>query len=489
MNKLSAWSIRNPIPTIVLFLVLVLAGIMGFRSLGINNMPDIDIPTVIVTVTQPGAAPSELETQVTRIIEDSVVGLGDVDHVRSTVNEGVSTTNVEFALGTDTDRAVDDVGNAVSGIRANLPADAEEPVVQRLDISGGAILTFVLKAPAMSPQEISWFIDNEVAKAALSVSGVSKIERAGGVEREIRVRLDPDRMMALGITAAEISQQLRDVNTDQPGGRVTIGSGEQTVRTLGAAASADALGDTSLTLSDGRVIRLSDVGRVEDSWAEPRQSALLNGEDVVAFSVYRTVGSSEVHVTEAVRETVAEIDRAREDVSIEEVTSSTQFVEEGYDAALEALWIGALLAIVVVWLFLRDWRATFVSGVALPLSLIPTFAVMGAFGVTLNSVTLLALSLVVGILVDDAIVEIENIVRHMRQSGKNAYHSAMEAADEIGLAVVATSATIVAVFLPVAFMPGIPGQFFLSFAIAACVSVTFSLLVARTLTPLMGAFS
>ncbi|MBZ9719197.1 efflux RND transporter permease subunit [Mesorhizobium sp. AD1-1] len=488
MNNLSSWSIRNPIPTIVLFLVLTLAGVLGFINLGINNMPDMDIPTVTVTVMQASAAPSELETQVTRIVEDAVAGLGNVDHIRSTVKEGVSTTNVEFALGTDTQKAANDVRNAVASIRASLPADIQEPLVQELNVSGGAILTFVVTAPSMNPQAVSWFVDNDVAKSVLSVHGASKIERAGGVDREIRVALDPDRMMALGITAAEVNQQLREVNTDQPGGRATIGGSEQAIRTLGAARTIEALAGTRLTLSDGRTARLKDIGLVEDSWAEPRQRARLGDAEVVAFSVYRTVGSSELDVAEAVREKVKELDQEHDDVAIREVTSSTTFVEESYAAALEALWIGALLAVIVIWLFLRDWRATLISAVALPMSLIPTFAVMSAFGLSLNNITLLALALVVGILVDDAIVEIENIVRHMRQTGKSVYEAAMEAADEIGLAVVATTATIVAVFLPVAFMPGLPGQFFRNFAIAACVSVAFSLLVARMLTPLMGAY-
>jgi HAE1 family hydrophobic/amphiphilic exporter-1 len=426
VRNLSSWSIRHPIPTIVLFLVLMLAGVAGFRNLGVNNLPDMDIPTVTVTVQQAGAAPSELETQVTRIVEDAVAGLGNVDHIRSTVNEGVSTTNVEFALGTPTQKAAHDVRNAVSGIRANLPADIQEPLVQELDVSGGAIATFVVSAPAMNPQELSWFVDNDVAKAVLSANGVSRIERAGGVDREIRVALDPDRMMAVGITAAEISQQLREVNTNQPGGRATIGGGEQTIRALGAVPTVEGLADIRFALPDGRTIRLKDVARVEDSWAERRQLARLDGEEVVAFSVYRTVGSSEVDVAAAVRDKINEIDQPRGDVSIQEVTSSTAHVEESYFAALEALGLGALLTVIAIWLFLRDGRATFIGAVALPTSLIPTFAVVNALGISLNNITLLALALMVGILVDDAIVEIENIVRHMRQSGKSVYQAAMK---------------------------------------------------------------
>jgi len=487
MNGISSWSIRNPVPTTVLFVALTLAGLLGFAGLRTNDFPDIDLPAVTVTVGQPGAAPSELETQVTRIVEDAVAGVNDVDHITSTVDEGTSTTMVQFLISTNVDRATNDVRNAISSVQAKLPSAAEQPVIQRALSTGGAILTFVVEAPGKSPEELSWFVENDIAKRLLAVRGVAKVERAGGVDRAIRVRLDPNRLVALGLTAGRISQALASVNVDQPGGRMTIGAREQTVRTVGGAATLEAVADVNVALSDGVGVRLGDLGSVKDGGTEPRQRARLDGRSVVAFSVYRTIGSSEVDVTRNVRAVIAAMN-GNADARMEEVTSSTGFITQSYDASIEALWIGALLAIAVVWLFLRDLRATIVASVALPLSLIPTFAVMDWFDVSLNTITLLALSLVVGILVDDAIVEIENIVRHMRQSGKSAYLSAIEAADEIGLAVLATTMTLVAVFLPVAFMPGIPGKIFASFAIATCVSVLFSLLVARTLTPLLGAY-
>ncbi|SEP70248.1 hydrophobic/amphiphilic exporter-1, HAE1 family [Faunimonas pinastri] len=488
MNGISSWSIRHPVPTIVLFLVLTIAGAVSFLRLRTNSMPDIDLPVVVVTVTQPGAAPSELETQVTRIVEDALAGLGNVDHISSTVSDGASTTSIQFTLGTNIDRATNDVRNAVSSVESSLPAAANQPIIQRVEATDVAILTYVVEAPGMRPDELSWFVDNDIAKAMLSVGDVSKITREGGVDRAIRVKLDPDRLMALGVTAAEVSQTLAKVNVNQPGGRATLGTGEQSIRTLGSVATVKGLADTRIALSNGNSVRLSDLGQVEDTWEEPRQRARFNGKEVVAVSVFRSVGSSEVDVTRNVRARVQRFMQEHPDVRLDEVTTSTDFVLAGYDAALESLWIGALLAVIVVWMFLRDIRATIVSAIALPLSLIPTFAVMYAVDESLNTMTLLALSLVVGILVDDAIVEIENIVRHMRESGKRAYQAAIEAADEIGLAVVATTSTIIAVFLPVAFMPGIPGKIFRSFALAACVSVFFSLLVARTLTPLVGAY-
>ncbi|WP_454918731.1 efflux RND transporter permease subunit [Xanthobacter sediminis] len=488
MSKISAWAIRNPVPTLVLFLLLNLAGVVGFLKLRINDMPDLDIPSVSVTVRLVGAAPAEMETQVTRLVEDSVSGLGNVDHIRSTINEGVSATSIEFALGTDVDRATNDVRNAVDSIRLNLPDDIVGPTVQRVDDTGQPILTFIVDAPQMAPDDLSWFVDNDVAKAVLSVTGVSRIERAGGVDPEIRVRLDPDRLMAYGITASEVSEQLKAQNINEPGGRLTLEGGEQAIRTLGSTPDLKTLAERHLILKGERMVRLKELGTVARSWAEPRQRARFDAREVIGFSVYRSVGTGEVGVTRAVRENVAAFAARHPEVAIREVTSSTDDVLEGCAAAIEALIIGATLAILVVWVFLRDVRATLISSLALPLSLLPTFGVMLLLNQSLNSITLLAIALVVGILVDDAIVEIENIVRHMRQSGKTAYAAALEAADEIGLAVVATTFSIIAVFLPVGLIPGIAGEIFKAFAIAVSTSVFFSLVVARMLTPLMAAY-
>ncbi|HEX2841341.1 efflux RND transporter permease subunit [Hyphomicrobium sp.] len=366
MSQISAWAIRNPVPTIVLFLLLSLSGVVSFSKLRINDMPDIDIPAVNVSVGRTGAAPTEMETQITRLVEDSVSGLGNVEHVRSTVTEGLSTTSIEFTLGTNIDRATDDVRNAVNSIRSFLPADVHEPTVQRIDATGQPILTFIVDAPTMAVDDLSWFVDNDVAKAMLSVRGVSKIERAGGVDQEIRVRLDPDRLMALGITAFEVSEELRAQNVNQPGGRMTLGSGEQAVRTLGSAESVETLARTRLVLKGGRTVLLSELGVIERSWAEPRQRARFDDKEVIGFSLYRSVGTGEVAVTRAVRSKVAAFAAKHPEIAIREVTSSTDEVIEGYSAAIEALLIGAALAVFVVWLFLRDTRATLISTVALP---------------------------------------------------------------------------------------------------------------------------
>ncbi|MBP7705191.1 MAG: efflux RND transporter permease subunit [Caulobacter sp.] len=487
MRNISSWSIRNPIPVIMLFVMLTLAGISGFNAMRINNNPDVDFPLIYVNAARPGAAPSEMETQVTRLIEDKISGLSGVRHMRSTVTDGVSVTVIEFELSTDVEKATNDVRNAMSIVRSDLPQDMQEPIVQRIDITGDPLITWVVRSPTMTPEQLSWFVDNEISRNLLAVQGVGEVNRLGGVEREIRIDLDPDRLASFGVTAATVSQALVNVNNDLPGGRVTVGGSERAIRTLGAAGSVQELADTRVPLASGSSVRLGDLGRIEDGWTEPRSRARYDGQEVVTFNFLRSREASEVKVAELVRKEIAKIDEAHPELVIEQINANVEFAEESYIASLEAVGLGALLAVIVVWLFLRDWRATLIAAVAMPLSLIPTFAVLEPLGQSLNMITLLALSLTIGILVDDAIVEIENIVRHMR-GGKAPYPAAMEAADEIGLAVVATTLTIVAVFAPVGFMPGIIGQFFKAFALAACVSVLFSLVVARTLTPLMGAY-
>jgi HAE1 family hydrophobic/amphiphilic exporter-1 len=486
-GNISAWAIKAPIPSIILFVLLTAAGMLGFSKLGINQFPDTDIPLVTVTVTQAGASPAELETQVARIVEDAVATVGDVVHITSTMNDGVSSTQIEFVFGKDIDRAVSDVRDAVTRVRGDLPGDIQEPVISRNTTSGGAMMTFTVKAPGRTDEELSWFVDNEIAKRLLMVAGVGRVTRVGGVDREIQIVLKPEWLEAYGVTAAEISRQLDAINVDVPGGKASIGQSEQSIRTLGSARTLEDLRGLQIALRDGRSVRLSDLGEIVDGTAERTQEALVDGERVVTFQVVRAVGSSSVDVAESVEQAVAQIGAENPEVQIALFHSTVEFTKEGYYASIEALILGALLAVIVVFWFLGDWRATLISAVAMPLSVIPTFFFMQWLGYSLNLITLLGLSLVVGILVDDAIVEVENIVRHIRM-GKKPYEAALEAADEIGLAVVATTFAIVAVFVPVAFMGGVPGQFFRQFGISVAIAVVLSLLVARLITPVMGAY-
>ena len=485
--NVSSWSIRNPIPAILLFILLTLAGVMAFRAMKIQNFPDIDLPTVTVTASLPGASPSQLETDVARKIENSIATVQGVRHIYTKVQDGTVNITTEFRLEKPTQEAVDEVRDAVSRVRADLPADLRDPIISRLNLAGMPILTYTIASNRLDAEALSWFVDNTVAKSLLTVPGVGAVSRVGGVSREIRVELDPLRLLALNATAADISRQLRQIQQEASGGRTDIGGLEQSVRTIGTVESAAEIARMDIVLSDGRRVRLDQVATVSDTVAEQRSAALLNGRPVVGFEVSRARGAGEVEVAEGVRAQLEKLKAEHPHVQIVEAFNFVDPVLENYQGSMHLLIEGAALAVLVVFLFLRDWRATLVSAAALPLSIIPAFLAMYLFGFTINVVTLLSLSLVVGILVDDAIVEIENIMRHLRM-GKSPYQAAMEAADEIGLAVIATTFTLIAVFLPTAFMSGVPGKFFVQFGWTAAIAVFFSLVVARMLTPMMAAY-
>jgi hydrophobe/amphiphile efflux-1 (HAE1) family protein len=485
--NISAWSIRNPVPAILLFVVLTYLGLVGFAKLKIINFPDIEVPTITVTASLEGAAPSQLETEVARKIEDQIATLGGVEHVRTTVTEGSVSISVEFTIDKDSEEALNQVRNAVDSARSELPSALTTPVVSKTTTAGGAILTYVAQAENMDESELSWFVDNDVTKTLLSVAGVGKVARTGGVDREVHVNLNPVLMAGLGVNASDVAAQLKKVQQEASGGRGDIGDAVQSIRTLGRVATPEEVAQLDIPVTDGKHIKLNQVAMVSDTIAERSSYATLDGKPVVSFAITRTKGYSEVQVANDVRKALVSFSKTHPQVKITEAFNGVKPVEDNFEGSMHLLYEGALLAILVVWWFLRDWRATLVSTVALPLSIIPTFAVMLYADFSLNVLTLLAMALVVGILVDDAIVEIENIVRHLRM-GKTPYQAAMEAADEIGFAVIATTFTLVAIFLPTAFMGGIPGKFFKQFGVTAAVAVMASLLVARLLTPMMAAY-
>ena len=485
--NVSAWSIRNPIPAVLLFILLTLLGLYAFSNMKVQQFMDLDLPTVTVSASLPGAAPAQMETEVARKIENSVATLQGIKHIYTKVQDGSAIVTVEFRLEKPTQEAVDDVRDAVSRIRSDLPADLKDPVVSKVNLSGSPILTYTVASSRMDDEALSWFVDNTVSKALLAVRGVGAVSRVGGVSREVRVELDPARLLALRVSAAEVSRQVRQIQQEAAGGRSDIGGIEQSVRTIGTVQSAAELAAMEIPLADGRRVRLGQLATVSDTVAEQRSAALLNGLPVVGFEIVRSRGAGEVEVAGGVRAALEKLKAANPDITVTEAFNFVDPVIENFNGSMALLIEGAVLAVLVVWLFLRDWRATFVSATALPLSVIPTFAAMYFMGFTLNVVTLLSLSLVVGILVDDAIVEVENIMRHLRM-GKSPFEAAMEAADEIGLAVIATTFTLIAVFLPTAFMSGVPGKFFVQFGWTAAIAVFFSLVVARMLTPMMAAY-
>ncbi|MBC7941508.1 MAG: efflux RND transporter permease subunit, partial [Chitinophagaceae bacterium] len=486
--NVSAWCIRNPIPSVLLFIMLTLVGLMGFKAMKVQQFPDIDLPTVNVTASLPGAAPAQLETEVARKIENAVASIQGLKNIYTKVQDGVATVTAEFRLEKPTQEALDDVRAAVQRVRSDLPADLRDPVISKIELSGSPILTYTVSSTKMDEESLSWFVDNEITKAMLAVRGVGSVARVGGVTREVQVNVDPAKLLALNATAADISRQLRAVQQEASGGRVDVGGIEQSVRTIATVKSAAELAALEVALSDGRRVRLDQVASVTDTVAEKRSTALLNGNPVVGFEIVRSRGAGETDVADGVRAALAKFSADRPDVTVTEAFNFVDPVVENFHGSMYLLLEGAVLAVIVVWLFLRDWRATLVAATALPLSIVPTFAAMHyLFDFSLNTVTLLSLSLVVGILVDDAIVEIENIMRHLRM-GKTPFEAAMEAADEIGLAVIATTFTLIAVFLPTAFMAGVPGKFFVQFGWTAAIAVFFSLVVARMLTPMMAAY-
>jgi multidrug efflux pump subunit AcrB len=485
--NVSAACIRNPVPAVMLFVLLTLGGLASFSAMKVQNFPDLDLPTVTVSASLPGASPPQLETEVARKLENSVATLQGLKHITTTVQDGAVTMTLEFRLEKPLDEALDDTRSAISKVRSDLPADLRDPIVTKLELAASPIQAFTVASDSRDEEALSWFVDDTVAKRLLAVPGVGAVNRVGGVSREIAVALDPVKLQSLGATASDISRQLRAVQRESAGGRTDLGSGEQPVRTLGNVPSAAELRSMELALSDGRRIRLDQVAKITDTVAEPRALALLDGKPVVGFEVTRSRGASEVETGAGVKKALAELNAANPDLKFTQAFDFVKPVEEEFHGSMNLLYEGAALAVLVVWLFLRDWRATFISAVALPLSAIPTFIGMYLFGFTLNVVSLLALSLVVGILVDDAIVEVENIVRHLRM-GKTPYQAAMEAADEIGLAVIATTFALIAVFLPTAFMSGVVGRFFKQFGWTAALAVFASLVVARMLTPMMAAY-
>ncbi|MES2537693.1 MAG: efflux RND transporter permease subunit [Pseudomonadota bacterium] len=489
----SSLSIKNPIPAIMLFTLLTLAGLLSYRASAVQDFPDIELPIVLVTATLSGAAPAQLETEVARKLEDSIATLQGIKNIYTKVLDGQVQLTIEFVLERQISEAVNEVRDAVARVRADLPSELRDPTVSKIPTAGRVVLTFTA-APAsgdagarLDQQELSWFVDNTVSKRLLSVPGVGSVKRMGGVSREVRVELDTAKMAALNVAALDVSRRLRLVQQEAPGGRGDVSGAEQSVRTIATVKTAAELAMLDIPLADGRHLRLDQVARVTDTVAEPRAIATQDGQTVVGFEVFRTKGASELDVARGARTAIAELRAAHPNITLRQVIDNAKPVEENFIGSMELLYEGALLAVLVVWWFLRDWRATLVAAAALPLSVIPTFLGLSYFGYTLNTVTLLSLALVVGVLVDDAIVEIENITRHLRM-GKTPMQAAMEAADEIGMAVIATTFALVAVFLPTAFMGGVPGLFFKQFGWTAVLAIIASLMVARLLTPMMAAY-
>lgn len=484
--NIATWSIRNPLPVILLFVLMTLAGLQGFQTLRIQNLPDLALPTVSVSLVQPGAAPAQLETEVARKVENAISGVDELRRLTTRITDGQVSITAEFNLGKPVNAALTETRDAIDSVRADLPIDLQPPIITAQTLAADPLLTYAVASDQLSEERLSWFVDDAVSRALVRIPGMGRLERIGGGDREIRVEVDPARMAGLGVTAAHISRALAEAQQQSSGGRGQVSGAEQAVRVIATVQTADELAALPIVI-DGRRIRLDQVATVHDTQGERTQGALVDGRPVVGFRVYAAKGHDEVEIARQVEHALEALERDSPGIGFTQIANTAEATFEQYEGSMHMLYEGALLAVLVVFLFLRDWRATLIAAIALPLSILPAFALMNWLGFSLNTVTLLALAIVVGVLVDDAIVEIENIARH-RHMGKPPLKAAGDAVTEIAMPVLATTLTLVAVFVPTTLMPGVAGLVFRQFGWTAAIAVLASLLVARLLTPLMAAY-
>jgi hydrophobe/amphiphile efflux-1 (HAE1) family protein len=482
----ATWSIRSPIPAILLFFLLTVAGIASFRALRVKNMPDFETNQFQVALSLPGASPSQLEIEVARPAEDVLATLRGVKFIRTTISEGVVLIRVDFEFDTIPADDLADTKDAIERIRSSLPSNLEDPSVRLITQADRTpTVTYAVMSPNLEPEALSWFVQDTVSRRILSLPGVYRVETLGAVAREIHVDVDPVRLTAVGLTAPDVSHALRRMQKDASGGQGRIGGAEQGIRVIGTVNDADELAALPITLPNGSHVRLNEIATVHDGMAERTTAARFDGRPAVGFQVLHTPGTNELELCAAVARAVAELQAEHPTVEFEITKTLAEEVENEYINSMRMLLEGAALAVLVVWIFLRNWRATLIGAIALPLSILPTFAVMYVAGFTLNTITLLALAVVVGILVDDAIVEIENIAAHVR-GGLPVQRATEKAVTEIGRAVVATTLALIVVFLPMSFMKGFSGLVFRQFGWTAVAAVFASLLVARLITPLLA---
>lgn len=485
---LSGLAIRRPVFTAMVMLGLVVLGVFGFRRLAIDQFPEVDIPVVAVQTVYPGASPETVEREVTRRLEEAFNPVEGVDRITSISLESVSQVIIEFELGRDVDQASQDIRSKIEAVRRDLPEDIEPPVVQKFDPQAMPIVSLALSSETLPLPELTTLADETVRRKLESVTGVGEVRLTGGLEKEIRVHLDPVRMQAVGVAVPEVMAALQRQNVEVPAGRLERGNTERLVRVMGRITDPAQFGDIFVADRGGRPIRLRDVARVEEGTEEERSVALVDGERAVSLDILKVSGANTVDVADGVNEAIAELrTELPEGVRIQVVRDNSQDIRRSVEDVIHELLLGAVLTVVVVMLFLNDWKATTITALALPVSVVSSFILLNALGFTLNLLTLMALSLSIGILIDDAIVVIENVVRH-RELGEDHFTAAGRGTQEIMLAVMATTFTVVAVFVPVAFMGGIIGRFFYQFGLTVAWAVLVSLFVSFTLTPMLSAW-
>ncbi|HTH50895.1 MAG TPA: efflux RND transporter permease subunit, partial [Pyrinomonadaceae bacterium] len=487
MQWLAEVCVKRPVFATMLILSLVVVGAFSFLSLGVDLFPKIDFPTITVTVLNPGASPQEVETEITDKVEEAVNTISGIDELRSTSIEGISQVFVQFVLEKDVNVAAQEVENRVQTVIPRLPETAKQPTVQKLDTDAAPVLRISISAPR-SIKDVTDIAKHKVKERIESVNGVGQITIIGGQERQINVWVDPDKMRSYNVTPAEVSGALAIQNVEFPSGRLDEGQKETSVRTVGKIQKPEEFSDLVVATRGGYQVKVKDLGYVEDGAEEIRSEARLNGKPAVTLIVSKQSGQNTVAVARDIKERLNEIKSTLPpDFEMRVIGDNSIFIENSLHSIEEHLIVGSILAAIVVFLFLWSFRSTFIAGLAIPTSIISTFGLMYAMGYTLNSITMLSLTLMVGIVIDDAIVVLENIYRFIDEKGMNPYQAAIEGTREIGLAVLATSLSLMAVFVPIGFMQGIVGKFMSSFGLTASFAVLVSLIVSFTLTPMLAA--
>ncbi len=483
---LSNLSIRQPVFATMMVVALVVVGIFSYQELKIDLFPNVDIPVVSITTTYPGVAPETVETEVTKRIEEAVNPIGGIRHINSVTTEGISSVMVEFRLGTNISTALQEVQNKINGIRSQFPRDVKEPVLQQLRIEELPILSIVVLSPTLDAKALTTLSEKVLKRRLENISGVGQVRLVGAARREIHILLDRDKLKAYGLTYPEVLAALGRENLDIPAGKLDQGANESLVRVAGRAKEPRDFNALIVAEKNGYPIALSEIARVEDGIEEQRSFSLLNGEPALALQIQKQSGANTVEVAESVKDGLKKLQAEMPaGVELRVVQDNSLFIRDAVEDVQTTLIIGALLTVMVVFVFLNSWRSTVITGLTLPVSVISAFTIMRTLGFTLNLLTLMGLSLAIGMLIDDAIVVRENIVRHM-EHGTDHMTAAREGTAEIGLAVMATTFTIIAVFVPVAFMGGIVGRFFFQFGMTVGFAVLVSLFVSFTLDPMLS---
>ncbi|MFM9904782.1 MAG: efflux RND transporter permease subunit [Pyrinomonadaceae bacterium] len=487
MQWLAEVCVKRPVFATMLVLSLVVVGAFSFLSLGVDLFPKIDFPTITITVVNPGASPQEIETEITDKVEEAVNTISGIDELRSSSVEGIAQIFVQFVLEKDVNVAAQEVENRVQTVIPRLPETAKQPTVQKLDTDAAPVLRISISAPT-SLREVTDVAKHKIKERIESINGVGQITIIGGQERQINVWVDPDKMRSYNVTAAEVSGALKIQNMEFPSGRIDEGQTETAVRTVGKIQKPEEFNDVVVATRGGYQVKIKDLGYTEDGGEEVRSEARLNGTPAVTLIVSKQSGQNTVAVAREIKSRLKEIEKTLPNgFQMRVIGDNSIFIENSLSSIEEHLILGSILASIVVFLFLWSFRSTFIAAMAIPTSIISTFALVYAMGYTLNQITMLALTLMVGIVIDDAIVVLENIYRFVEEKGMNPFQAAIEGTREIGPAVMATTLSLMAVFVPIGFMQGIVGRFMSSFGLTASFAVGVSLIVSFTLTPMLAA--